>query len=477
MFGRAVRAAVLDAGGPLDLLACAVVQTAMRWEKHARLAGRWLRKEGDKLTPDQRLAFSRDIAIRGVAAGADRDQARLLADAIARLVALNPWLDQVLEVQAWSVKNRHTGSELSVISSDAGSSFGLLIDFAAIDELSHWSNGGDGQALWESLLSAVAKKSVCMVVAISNAGLGAGSSWQWKARESFRENSERENSETYFSRLDGPIASWMTADRLDWLREMLTVPAYDRLVENRWQSGSSDLLADAEMLSAITLPGPSERERNVKYVAGCDLGLTKNSASLVVVGKLGTRVKLVRAWEWKPSRGIKVSIDAIEEEIVKAHRHYGFVCVGADPWNSAQLVERCKKKGVPIRERAQSGKHLVEQAAALLEAFNTRSLDLYDHPQLLRDLRQARLEEKSYGVRIVSPEVNGSHGDVLSAFTIALAIAREVVTTTGTWGHPLQPGPPPATTLRGGSTGNPYGEPQRSSGWRPGVYHSGKLFW
>ncbi len=35
----------------------------------------------------------------GIAAAADREQGRLLRDAISRLVALNPWLGQTLDVQ------------------------------------------------------------------------------------------------------------------------------------------------------------------------------------------------------------------------------------------------------------------------------------------------------------------------------------------------------------------------------------------
>jgi hypothetical protein len=49
-------------GGEVSLADAATVQTAVRWERHAMLCQRWLRIEGQTLTPDQRLAFSRDIA-------------------------------------------------------------------------------------------------------------------------------------------------------------------------------------------------------------------------------------------------------------------------------------------------------------------------------------------------------------------------------------------------------------------------------
>jgi hypothetical protein len=84
--GRALRQAVLDCGTLLDVVTLATIQTAMRWEKHARLAGRWLRKEAATLTPDQRLAFSRESA----RASAERDKA-IAALGLKRPSERSPW--------------------------------------------------------------------------------------------------------------------------------------------------------------------------------------------------------------------------------------------------------------------------------------------------------------------------------------------------------------------------------------------------
>ena len=69
-FMGSLRVAVVEAGGQLDIPTVATIQTCGRWERHARLAAKWLRNEHDKLTPDQRLSFSRDIA----RASAERDK-------------------------------------------------------------------------------------------------------------------------------------------------------------------------------------------------------------------------------------------------------------------------------------------------------------------------------------------------------------------------------------------------------------------
>ncbi len=49
-------------GGDISLYRAGVLQSCIRWERHAMLCQRWLRLEAGDLTPDQRLAFSREIA-------------------------------------------------------------------------------------------------------------------------------------------------------------------------------------------------------------------------------------------------------------------------------------------------------------------------------------------------------------------------------------------------------------------------------
>lgn len=67
---RQLEDAVVYERGEVSLADAATIQTALRWERHAMLSQRWLRLEGDSLTPGDRLAFSREIA----RASAERDK-------------------------------------------------------------------------------------------------------------------------------------------------------------------------------------------------------------------------------------------------------------------------------------------------------------------------------------------------------------------------------------------------------------------
>ncbi len=177
------------------------------------------------------LAFA-SRPVSGVAAAADRDQAAILRNAVGTLCRLNPWLDDLLDVQAFRVVNRKTNSELNIISSDTASSYGLLVDFIVCDELTHWA-GTRGEQLWISLLSAAAKKEHCVLSVIANAGFRQH--FSYGVYEAVRDDPA-----WYVHCLRGPVASWITDKMLDEQRRLLPEQAYSRLWLNQFAEGSGD---------------------------------------------------------------------------------------------------------------------------------------------------------------------------------------------------------------------------------------------
>lgn len=70
-FRRKLEDCVLASKREVNVTDAAYIQTALRWERHAALALRWLTKAGEALKPADRLHFSREIA----KASAERDKA------------------------------------------------------------------------------------------------------------------------------------------------------------------------------------------------------------------------------------------------------------------------------------------------------------------------------------------------------------------------------------------------------------------
>jgi phage terminase large subunit-like protein len=400
--------------------------------------------------------FASRRAIRGVAAAGDADQAALLRVAIEGLRRGNAWLSPILDVQRERVVNRHTGSELAILTSDAPTSYGLTPDFVVADELVHWRS----RELWDSLLSSAAKRANRLLLVITNAGFRE--SWQWETREAIRQDPS-----WYFSRLEGPRASWIDGKRLGEQRRLLPRVAYQRLWFNAWSLGSGDALSSEDIDAAVARgERREEMEHGWQYFAGLDLGLSRDASALVTVAKHvgwcevreaaarslsphqrtlieaglleapdmtpefiehpGTgRLRLLGCQIWRPESGRKVSIEQIESAIVEASERYDGLRVGFDPYQAMYLAQRLRAKGVNIEAVDFTGSNLKSMCSAVLEAFSEGTIDLYECPQLLADLRSLRVVEKAYGCRLESPRGPGGHGDAATGLAIALHLARQ----------------------------------------------------
>src|SRR5262249_55399074 len=144
----------------------------------------------------------------------------------------NPWLGRVVSVKQWAITNDHTGSELTIMSSDVASSYGLLLDFCIADEISLCPK----RDLFDSLLSSAPKRASCLFLCIGNSGFRE--SWQWGLREQVRVDPD-----WYYSRLDGCCASWISPQQLDEQRRLLPTMAFERLWSNQWVSAAGDALS------------------------------------------------------------------------------------------------------------------------------------------------------------------------------------------------------------------------------------------
>jgi hypothetical protein len=380
--------------------------------------------------------------IRGYCYAADKDQAALLKAAMETLVRLNPWLGEILTVEAHRVVNTAAGhpgngGTLTIEASDVGSSYGILPDLIVADELVHWQ--GDG-SLWHSLLSSAAKRSNCLMVIISNAGFA--DSWQWSVREAARTDLA-----WLFSRLDGPCASWLTPERLAEQRRMLPAVAYARLWENQWSSGGGDALREEDVRAAFAddLQPMKGTEPGWLFVAGVDLGLTRDCSAVVVLGvpaggRAG-RIRLAHNRLWRPTLGRKIDLTEVERHILSLDAQYNLETVAFDPWQAESMAQRLEadsghRRRNALRQRFSNkpwmreipptAANLRDQATLIIESFADRRLQLYDCEPLRHDLLKLRVEEKSYGLRLVSPRDGTGHGDTFSAFALALLVAHEL---------------------------------------------------
>jgi phage terminase large subunit-like protein len=371
------------------------------------------------------LAFARK-PVRAFAAAADRDQARLLRDAIARLIRNNPWLGQALDVQVNVIRNIAPGSpgggaELQILSADVGSSYGILPDAIVLDEITHWPQSGED--LWASLISSAAKRPSCFLQVITNAGAGAGTSWQWGAREEARQSTD-----WHFANLDGPQASWITEKVLAEQRRLLPAKTYQRLWLNQWSTGGG-ALSGSDIEACISLEAPMlAREPGLVYLAGLDLGISRDHSSLVVVGadRKANRVKLAVVKSWQPPFGGKIDLQLIQDEILRLHKLFALKRVLFDPYQAELMAQQLGRAGLTMESMAFTGANLNRMASCLVEAVQSHRLELYREKQLIADLQGLNIVPKSYGLRLeAARNKETGHSDRATALAIVLPAALD----------------------------------------------------
>ena len=392
----------------------------------------WLERcRGGSKTADLAVMVAYALAfaarpIRGIAAAADADQAALLRQAIERLLRLNGWLQEALTCRQWKVENFRTGSDLTIISSDAPTSYGFLIDFAICDELCHWQEGR-GEELFGSVFSAMAKRRDALLVCAGNAGWME--TWQARVRETVRDDPD-----WYFHAVCEP-ASWISPKHIEEQRRLLPPLAFDRLWANVWTSGSGDAIAPADIDRAVCESGPMSGSEEYDFWGGLDLSVTRDTSAFVVVGREHTtnhlRLALCRAWT--PPRGGKIDLVGIQDAVAEARQRYNLRNVIYDVFQAELMRQQLERIGVRMQEISFSGKPAQEMASELIEVFSSGRITLYRDPALLSDLRRLRIREAPSGWRLAADRTSAGHADRAIALAMACWAARQEPYNVGPW--------------------------------------------
>ena len=341
------------------------------------------------------LASTRPL--KGIAAAADLDQAKLILDAIERLSAANRELCRELLVLDGSVRHTTTGARLEIISSHAPSSYGALPDFIVCDELCHWA----GPDLWHSLFSAAAKRPQCVLTVLTNAGVGHG--WQWEVREQARTSPR-----WYFSSLNGPQAPWITDDALLEQRALLPEPVFERLWLNIWQHSDGEFVSLAEVEACRDANRTSARggARDMQYVAAIDYAERRDDTVGCVAHLEGDRVIIDRLDVVRPTPQAPTPVSWVRTWIEEISAAFGDVLFVVDPYQLVELVQDLQRFRRIQRFEFGAGK---------------------GNDKLARVLRQLILEQRIAwypGCGQIPPSVDGGRRDDLET-ELASLILRE----------------------------------------------------
>jgi hypothetical protein len=398
--------AVLDpAGAPYSYLT-----RARGYSKTTDLAGIVIAAMHEQLPPGSRAY--------GLAS--DRDQGRLLTDAIAGFVARTPDLRGAMTVDAYAATTG-SGTRLEVLAADVAGSWGLLPAFLIVDELSQWATTSAPRQLWEAVTSAMAKVTGARMVVLTSAGDPAH--WSHKILEHARTDPLWRVHE-----VAGP-PPWADPERLAEQKRRLPASVYARLFENVWTASEDRLTSLGDLRACVVLDGPQEPRRGALYRIGLDLGLKSDRTVAAVCHgeRVGaeTRVVLDRMTVWQGSKARPVDLGEVEAWVLEASRRYGHARLVCDPWQAVGMCQRLRVSGVVVTEYAFSQQSIGRLATTLHTTIRDHHLALYDDDELVDELANVRLRETSPGVLRMDHDPD-KHDD--RAIALALAV-QEIVGT------------------------------------------------
>lgn len=350
--------------------------------------------------------------LSGIVAAADVDQGRLLKSAVERIASQNLDLCPDLKFRQQGITNSQTQSQLNVISSDVNSSWGLLPDYIICDELCHWEKPD----LWYSLLSSAAKKPSCILVVLSNAGVGRG--WQWETREAARTSST-----WYFSTLQGTQANWISSALLDEQKKLLPKTVYARLWENIWQDSDGEFvtLAAAEACQNSHLSYQHQGEHQFTYYAAIDYGpLRDYTVAVVAHRELGITI-IDRMDVVVPDVNHPTPVSWVREWILEMATLFPGVSFTVDEYQLLSLIQEFEHQ-LPIQKFSFSGRlgnHKL--AVGLQQAIRERKIAWYPgcgqitttngRDDIETELSEVLLEHFPNGMVRINHRQDGKHHD------------------------------------------------------------------
>jgi hypothetical protein len=299
--------------------------------------------------------------IHGYIVAADRDQGRLILQAIEDELRLNPWVASRVKV----MKDTVTGpaGDVTVLPADAASAYGLRGNFYVCDEVTHWKN----QKMWTAIMSGRQKVNPSVLCVLSNAGLEG--SWQ---HEVFRTVQARARWATFYRK--GFLAGWVDHAELKNMMELLPPSEADRLYGNLWidPAAEHNYLRKAEVDACET---PLLKYRPVRqagvdnYIATLDYGPKRDrSVGCVMHMNRGRVAEIDRmdVWQGRQFDTKEVPVQVIEDWIDTVQRNFNPRLWVADPYQMLGTIQKMEARGLRVeRYAARGGAGNFEMAQAL----------------------------------------------------------------------------------------------------------------
>lgn len=361
---------------------------------------------------------------------ANQKQAGIVKRRITDLLHYNYWLHDFVRVQQNQVKSPDDLATVIIESTDnAGGAHGETPDLLILNELVHvarWS-------VMETHMANAQGVPQGVVIVSTNAGIKGTRAHAW------REQYVTQKHPRWCSHVWSNLAPWVDPVDVKEAREMDPIGSeYRRLWEGRWITGAGDAIDEETIDKAFVLDGPTEeREPGWVYVAGLDLGVSRDHAGVAVLGinTVEQKVKVCFVQGFAPNikndKGKpEVNSHAVERACIRLWRTYLIDWFGYDPAAGGSfMAQRLRREGLPMREWTfASNSNMTDMAQSFVQLMKDGKLECYhdEEGRLRNDFGKFFISYKppsTYKLEAVADE--RGHADVGVAAIIPMPQAIE----------------------------------------------------
>lgn len=361
---------------------------------------------------------------RCYAAAADRDQARLLVDALAGFVLRTPELAGAVVLDQYKVTTRNN-VVLEVIAADAASAYGLRPYWLVMDELCQWPETRNARKVYEALSTALPKVPASRSVVITT----AGSPGHWSRRVY-----ESALAESQFWRVSDTHEAppWVDPAEIEAERRRLPESAFARLWRNEWAASEDSAFRPEDVEACATLTGPlsphAEAHAAGGYVVTCDLGWRNDRTVIAVAHAEANQQRLIvdRLHVLQGSRRSEVDLPSVERMIEVLAREFAAPVV-FDPAQAVAIRQSLSARGIMCREHVFSATSNTQLALLMLELVRSHRLVMPNDDDLISEFLNVRIVERGPGLYRVDHDPDKHDDQVVAIGMAATELIRTAV--------------------------------------------------
>jgi hypothetical protein len=362
------------------------------------------RRRGESKTQDLAAVALVDLLVgpgrhRSYCVAADQDQASLILDSCADLIAGNPALAE-LEVQRHVVRNVVSGAELRVLSSDDRTAYGVRPRRVYFDELSLQND----ERLWTALWSAVGKSPQSQMITASMAGWSTDS-LAWRIREL----TATDTAYWFQTRQGTQLAPWLSQDNYREQRKTLHPADFARFWECKWTEPLGAWISK-DMYNACEV-GTEQTSSATPSVGFVDIGLIHDATAIAVCRAEGDHIVCLTLRTLRGTKTEPVQLETVEDLVAELTTSYKVRHWIFEAPQAVASVQRLQSR-LPmanVEARYPTSLTQADLFGGLYRLFAEHKLVLYPHPQLRREV--LNLVTKVVGGRMKVVDSSTIHQD------------------------------------------------------------------